>query len=77
MHKPKIGKLYSFAFPKRNDAIQGIVLDHDHTWTLLRRVFDYSVDGFTLFRNEEVEVRMGEYEKFADRILSLKKAIRV
>lgn len=67
-----LGKLYSFAFPERSDAIQGIVLDHNQEWTLLRRVFDYSVDGFTLFRNKEVVVRRAEYEKFAERILSLK-----
>jgi hypothetical protein len=72
MRKSQVGKLYSFKFPKRKSEIQGIVLDYNDELTLLKRVYDYSTDGFTVFKNEKVEAIQGEYEKFAAKILKAK-----
>ncbi|RYZ82863.1 MAG: hypothetical protein EOP04_21180 [Proteobacteria bacterium] len=72
MRKSQIGKLYSFKFPKRKSEIQGIVLDYNDEWTLLKRAYDYSTDGFTVFKNEKVQAIQGEYEMFAAKILKAK-----
>ena len=72
MRKSQIGKLYSFKFPKRKSEIQGIVLDYNDEWTLLKRTYDYSTDGYTVFKNDKVEATHGEYEKFAAKIFKLK-----
>lgn len=72
MRKSQIGKLYSFKFPKRKSEIQGIVLDYNDEWTLIKRTNDYSTDGFTIFKNDKVEAIQGEYEKFATKILKAK-----
>ena len=75
MRKFQVGKLYSFKFPKRKSEIQGIVLDFNDEWTLLKRAYDYSTDGFTVFKNEKVEYIQSEYEKFAAKILKAKKLL--
>ncbi|MFL5741492.1 MAG: hypothetical protein ACJ75B_14805 [Flavisolibacter sp.] len=49
-----------------------IVLDYNDEWTLIKRTYDYITDGFTIFKNDKVEVIYGEYEKFAAKILKLK-----
>lgn len=72
MRKSQIGKLYSFKFPKRKSAIQGIILDYNDEWTLIKRIYDYSADGFTIFKNEKVETIQGEGEKFTAKVLKLK-----
>jgi len=72
MRKSQIGKLYSFKFPKRKSEIQGVVLDYNDEWTLVKRTYDYSTDGFTVFKNDRVEAIQGEYEKFAEKILKAK-----
>lgn len=72
MSKSQVGKLYSFKFPKRKSEIQGIVLNYNDDWTLIKRTNDYSTDGFTVFKNERVEAIQGEYEKFAAKILKAK-----
>lgn len=73
MRKSAIGKLFSFRFPGRKSGIQGIVLGFNQEWTLVRRVLDYTPDGFTIFKNEKAECRQGDDEKFAAKILKLKK----
>ncbi len=72
MRKTEIGKLYSFKFPKRKSAIQGIVLDYNKDWTIIKHVVDYRIDGFTVFQNEKAEYIYGEAEKFATKILKIK-----
>ncbi|MGZ3860601.1 MAG: hypothetical protein ACXVMS_13755 [Flavisolibacter sp.] len=72
MPKSQIGKLYTFKFPKRKSEIQGIVLDYNDKWTLIKRTHDYSTDGFTVFKNDKVEVIHEDYEKFAAKILKAK-----
>jgi hypothetical protein len=72
MRKSDIGKLYSFKFPKRKDAILGIVLDFSEQWIAVRRLYDYSLDGYTIFRNDKVVYSHGEYERFASKILKKK-----
>jgi hypothetical protein len=72
MRKSQIGKLFTFKFPKRKNEIQGIVLDYTDEWTLIKRTYDYGADGFTVFKNDKVEVIQDEYEKFAAKIFQLK-----
>jgi outer membrane protein assembly factor BamB len=72
MRKSQVGKHYSFKFPKRKSQIQGIVIDYNDEWTLIKRTYDYSTDGFTAFKNDKVEATHGEYEKFAAKILKVK-----
>src|SRR5436190_4772502 len=72
MRKSKIGKLYTFKFPKRKRDIRGVVIDFNAEWTLILRVIAYTVDGFTIFKNEKVETLYGDFERFASRILKLK-----
>lgn len=71
MHKSDIGKLYSFKFPKRKDEILGVVLDFNKQWVIVKRLYDYSVDGYTVFRNHQLEYRHEEYERFATKVLKL------
>jgi hypothetical protein len=72
MRKYQVGKHYSFKFPKRKSEIQGIVIDYNNEWTLIKRTYDYSTDGFTVFKNDKLEAIHGAYEKFAAKILKAK-----
>src|SRR3954466_1129518 len=73
MRKLQKGKLYTFKFLKRKSTIAGIVLGYTDEWTLIKDINDYNPDGYTIFKNDKVEVIEGEFEKFATKILKLKK----
>jgi hypothetical protein len=73
MRKSDIGKLYCFQFPKRKNDILGIVLAYNEEWILVKRLYDYSLDGYTVFRNNGLTYMQGDYEKFAAKILKAKK----
>lgn len=72
MRKHQVGKHYSFKFPKRKSEIQGIIIDYNNEWALIKRTYDYSTDGFTVFKNDKLEAIHGAYEKFAAKILKAK-----
>jgi hypothetical protein len=72
MKKSEIGKLLSFKFPKRKSNIQGVVLDYNDDWTLVERIHDYRIDGFTIFKNEKSKYKQDEYDRFSTKILKLK-----
>jgi hypothetical protein len=71
--KKNIGKVITFKFKGRKDNITGVVLNYNDTWTLVKRCVDYSLDGYTIFKNENVQYLTGEYEKRVTKILKLKK----
>ena len=73
MKKSQIGKFYQFKFPGRKEEVYGIVINFNSEWTLIKRAYDYSTDGFFLFKNDKVEVLKGEHEKFADKVFKLMK----
>ncbi len=66
--KKYIGKFYSFKFPKRKKAIEGLVLDLNLNWTLIATIHDYSFNGYTIFKNDNVDYKHEEYERFASGI---------
>ncbi len=67
------GKYCSFNIKGRKDKISGIVLNWNDSWTLIRTCVDYRIDGYTIFKNENVEFEINEFEQRADKILKLKK----
>ncbi len=73
MTKKFIGKFFTFKFVGRKHDISGVVLDYNVDWTLIRRCIDYSLDGYTIFKNEKVDHFYGDSEKRATKILKLKK----
>jgi hypothetical protein len=77
MHKFRIGKFYTFEFPKRKKAIEGILLDFNKDWTLIARIYDYTFDGFTIFDNTKVQPQDGEYEQFATKICKAKQYMQI
>jgi len=66
------GKLVSFSVKSRKAKLTGVVLDYNSNWTLIKRSCDYTLDGFTIFRNLNVEHYYGEFEIRANKILKLK-----
>ncbi|MGN6435013.1 MAG: hypothetical protein ACTHMM_00710 [Agriterribacter sp.] len=67
------GKYISFTIKGRKDKIRGIVLNLNKDWTLIKTCIDYTVDGYTIFRNINVKHEYGEFERRANKILLLKK----
>ena len=72
MTKKQIGKYFTFKFIGRKYDISGVVLDYNDKWTYIRACNDYSLDGFTIFKNVKVDCYSGEREKMANKILKLK-----
>jgi hypothetical protein len=73
MRKSYLGKFLTFKFTGRKSIITGIVLDYNDDWTFIRTIPDYSPYGFTIFKNDGCTYEYGETEKFATRILKMKK----
>jgi hypothetical protein len=73
MTKKLTGKFLTFKFVGRKYDISGVVLDYNDNWTLIRNCSEYSLDGFTIFKNEKVDYFYGDKEKMATKILKLKK----
>ncbi len=70
----KKGKFYTFEIPSRNDSISGFILDYNKEWILIRRCFDYRLDGFSLFkRDKDLVLEYGTYERISASIFKLKK----
>lgn len=72
MKKKFEGKFLSFKFTGRKFNISGVVLDYNDEWTFIRNCTDYSLDGFTIFKNIKVDFLYGDFEKRATKILKLK-----
>lgn len=67
------GGFYSIKFHGRNDFFSGIVLDYNNEWVLIRRCFDYRLDGYTVVRRSKIHsVIYDEFEKRAMLILKKK-----
>ncbi|OJW82091.1 MAG: hypothetical protein BGO69_15960 [Bacteroidetes bacterium 46-16] len=77
--KRHIGHFLSFKFTDRKEIIEGIVIDHNKDWTLLKYCpVDYVVDGFVIFRNKNIEgYRRANEERFKEKIMKLKGAMPV
>ncbi len=72
MKKRFLGKVYTFKLQGRKSNISGFVLSYNDDWTLVKRCADYTFDGYTIFKNENVEFELGEFEKRITKILKLK-----
>lgn len=55
------GKFLTFQFPRRKDNILGIVLAFNETYTFIRTCNGYQLDGYTIFKNEKVEITVYPY----------------
>lgn len=70
--KRYIGKFLSFRFKGYKKTLSGIVLNYNDDYTLIRASGDYRLDGYTIFKNQDVEYLQDDYEKRAARIFKLK-----
>jgi hypothetical protein len=73
MQKKYIGKYLTFKFTGRKYDLTGVVLGYSKVYTLIKIFVDYCPNGFQIFKNDKVDFLFGESEKFATKILKLKK----
>ncbi len=68
------GKFLTFIISARKEPFSGIILDYNDEWVLIRRCFDYRLDGYTIFKKKgkRVETVYSDYEKVASTILKKK-----
>jgi hypothetical protein len=64
-----LGKYSSFKSGKGKFNLTGIVLSCNERYTLVRNISDYQLNGFTVFKNDMVEICKDKYEKTTGRIL--------
>ena len=72
--KKHIGQLISVKFTDRQETTNGLVIDYNHDWTLMKyNPVDYVVDGYIIFRHKNIKgYRRDKEEKFKEKVLLLK-----
>lgn len=72
--KKHIGQLISVKFKDRKTPIYGYVVDYNDDWTLMKyNPVDYIIDGYTIFRNKNIEdFRRDTEEKWREKVINLK-----
>jgi hypothetical protein len=64
-----LGTYRSFNIGKGKFNLSGIILSCNEKFTLVRNISDYQLNGFTVFKNDIMEICKDKYEKTAARIL--------
>lgn len=76
IRKKHIGKFITFLFKYRDETVKysGLLIDYNDDWTYIKCTDgDYLVDGFAILKSNYIEqYEVGEWQKFAGKILALK-----
>ncbi len=72
--KKYLGKLVSIKMTKRSNSIEGLVIDYNDEWTLLKYCpIDFLIDGYCLINNSKVlGFKQAIEEKFKEKVILLK-----
>lgn len=69
----KKGQFLTFKLKGRRDSISGILLNYSDEWIMIRRCYDYRLDGYTIFDKTKILITTYDaYEKRAELILRKK-----
>lgn len=72
--KRYVGRLVSVKFIDRKRPIEGLVVDYNDDWTLMKyNPVDYVIDGRVIFRHKNIKgYRVSAEEKFREKVILLK-----
>ena len=77
MRDEYIGKVVSFKIKGWKEIIQGILINFNVEWVLIKKYFDYCEDGYLFMKNEFISKykRDEEEEIFIEKVISVKNDI--
>lgn len=71
--KKHIGNIVTIGFTDKEETLEGLIINYNEDWTLMRPVFfDYMLDGYLIFKHQNLKGYKTEDNKFREKVVNLK-----